>query len=306
VKIPLIIWCWLLLMPFLAKAQFRLAANIKAELSLSSDYRFHVSASTGITQKIDWVTPYAQVQVNLINSHLGSPVLHSFRNGNNNLHVDLIFNAGLNFGWGEMDVSEGPWIRDLNPFNAYTSTSLANDYRNSFLLGTNWALLWLGHKTNYKSQTIGSFGFSIDRFSLMYYNDGGPGLSQISLGDGRDRWWTGGFNLRYYDPNGFQYEVSFNKYTGFIPQAYEISNALKFDYVMYKNPREASVNLAFWRLKLHTPSGFGIGIDLENFDSLDFQNWLHTLQIGSFHPSLTNGRVLFTGIYNSFNYEASY
>ena len=112
---------------------------------------------------------------NLTNGGLGS-----FNGQNGKLRGDLVISPSLTFGVGSNQTPS-----PLNTFQSGSLTSVNNLFNLSFTHAQN-----LVFSTSNSFQRVGSYGLKAGDFSLNVYND-----TIKLLGDGGDRWWTGGGSI---------------------------------------------------------------------------------------------------------------
>jgi Bacterial toxin 23 len=159
------------------------------------------------------------------------------------IQIDFVNSLSLGMGWQwgknafkEPSVRYHKYLRTLNNSPYY---SLRHNYENAVFLSTNFIL-----NNHRRHQTVGSFTMTLGDFSVNYYNDSSPPISWFSLGDGFDRYWTGGILFTgHTDKNFNRIELSFDQFTGYKPLLYELSNVLGIkigDYV--DNPSAAQQN----------------------------------------------------------------
>jgi hypothetical protein len=198
--------------------------------------------------------------------------------------------------WGD-SAQYVKYFRTLNnvPFN---SMFMQRDY--AIYLGTN--LLWNNHRRN---QAIGSLGFSIQRITINYSNDGPP-FGVFGLGDSFDRWWTGHGCIYFHSKRDYNYaELGFDQFTGYSPLLYELSGLLGInipDYnIEYKNdslPEGAGrrihnyeYNSSTYNLRINFDANYGldmgcIGSLKSNRDRyFGVQDLIHNNRKFSLHPN---------------------
>ena len=169
-------------------------------------------------------------------------------------------------------------------FSNFTFPALQNPYDYSISLGTDFIISTDKFKGN---QRVGFLNVHVDRFQVSYYNDAGTPIDELYLGDGRDRYYTGGATFSY---NGKPkqgvnlIELSFKKFTGYTRNAFEVSNKLDLAFVNYNNPEEKYYNKSLWSLTISNPEkGVGININRYNYTDWDVQHLIHFSIFNSFH-----------------------
>ena len=153
-------------------------------------------------------------------------------------------------------------------FNFLTGPLNINSFKKSLGISTTFALIGT------KLQQIGSFNFKINDFAFTYYNDGPP-FNYILIGDSRDRWWTGGCVIEYVDKKTKEnYTITYERYTGYQPNSFEISNILLMNQTLYTN-NEDLYNLGFFNFGLKSRTGITANISIYGDYTLDLQNVIH-------------------------------
>jgi hypothetical protein len=183
-------------------------------------------------------------------------------------------------------------------FSDFAANPLQNPYKTSVTLGSVWAFMPDG-----AHQRIGLFNLNImGRGQITYYNDGGVGLRII--GDKHDRYYTGGLLLSYH---GNEYtelnliEVSYHKFTGYTPYAFDVGDHLQIDYLLYADKTQFAFNQQRWKVNISNyRTGFGGNMSFYNFNGLDVQDFLHFTTNVPYHPDYYRGwRVMWGGRYEN-------
>ena len=195
-------------------------------------------------------------------------------------------------------LKEGEYNVPLYYFGDFTFPALQNPYRYSFSVGTNIIFTTDRNKT---AQRVGFFNVHLNHVQISYYNDGGTPFDDSYLGDGKDRYYTGGALFSYH---GKPYtainliELSFHKFTGYTKNAFEVSNKLDLAYVNYKNKEEKYYNKSMWTLNISNPAkGFGINIHRYNYTKWDVQHLIHFSIFNSYHLVPYDDYFSVSGIY---------
>ncbi|HEY5406779.1 MAG TPA: polymorphic toxin type 23 domain-containing protein, partial [Ginsengibacter sp.] len=144
-------------------------------------------------------------------------------------------------------------------FSNFSYPALQNPYSYSISAGTNFIFSTDKYKS---SQRVGFLNVHLHTIQISYYNDGGTPLEQTYLGDGKDRFYSGGALISYHgiSNNGINLvEISFNRFTGYTKNAFEVSNKLDLAFVNYNNTEEKYYNKSLWSFNIGNPEkGFGI------------------------------------------------
>jgi len=136
-----------------------------------------------------------------------------------------------------MTVKETKFLRSAMNIPIYNVILKENQ---AYLIGTNW--IWNNHGRN---QGVGTLMLNFQNVSLHYFNDGGPPIDQLGLGDNFDRWWTGSGALYWHGWNQNRLELGFDQFTGFSGLLYEMSNMLGLELPNYK-PKDKDGNATFF------------------------------------------------------------
>jgi hypothetical protein len=183
-------------------------------------------------------------------------------------------------------------------FSNFAQPSLQNPYNYSLSVGTNFVFSTNRYKS---SQRLGFLNLHAMNFQISYYNDGGTPVSDMHIGDVKDRFYTGGALLSYQGKPFTaipQVELSFNKFTGYTLNAFEVSNRLDLAFVNYNNREEKYFNKSLWSLNISNPEK-GMGIQLNKYNSTpwDVQHLIHFSIFNSYHLVPYNDYFSISGIY---------
>lgn len=174
--------------------------------------------------------------IGIYNKSLGNSLNLSFQDN----QVDWTTNLTLGMGWG--DHVPNRLMQTINNLPFYNL-----QHRQEYAINAGCNFIMNNYKRN---QTNGSISITTNKFSLTYYNDGGP-IFGWGLGDNFDRYWTGGLLLYLHDVQinalsdtsrvnlSFnKVEFSFDQFTGYRPQMYELTGIFGADiqdYDLYQN-----------------------------------------------------------------------
>jgi Bacterial toxin 23 len=183
-------------------------------------------------------------------------------------------------------------------FSNFTNPALQNPYNYSISAGTNFIFSTDKFKA---PQRVGFLNIHAKGLQLSYYNDGGAPFEQTYLGDGKDRFYTGGGLVSFQGKSSMdinQVELSFHKFTGYTKNAFEVSNRLDLAFVNYNNAEERYYNKSLWSLNISNPEkGFGININRYNFTDWDIQHLIHFSIFNSYHLVPYDSYFSVSGIY---------
>jgi hypothetical protein len=258
--------------------------------------------------------------ITIYNKSLGNSLNLGFQDN----QIDWTNNITIGCLWGE-----NTDLRLLQTINNSPFYNLQHRSKYAFHIGSNFIM------NNYKRhQTNGTVSFTIDRFSMTYYNDGGPIMSWIGIGDGFDRYWTGGLKLYYHDHRQEdtttvavfnRVEASFDQFTGYKPQMYEFTTMFAadvqdYDLYQYFNPQDSSVlfsvnrdkrigydfNASEYKININFDETVGgsIGMigslrNLKNEQYFALQDILHVLTDVAIHPNKDTNRLTLGFNYNN-------
>ena len=170
--------------------------------------------------------------IGLYNKSLGNSLNLSFQDN----QIDWTSNLGLGVGWGEtVPVRLLQTINNVPFYNLQHQKEYAVNFSCNFIMN------------NYRrNQTNGAFSLTTGRFSMTYYNDGGP-FFNLGFGDNFDRYWTGGLLLYLHDVETSsgsdtssinasynRVEFTFDQFTGYHPQMYELTGIFGADIQDYE------------------------------------------------------------------------
>jgi hypothetical protein len=338
---------WVVEMVF---GQEHLAFGLKArcDVGRQNNTNFVLSASIGYAKELNVILDKGggfgallsfQFGVNLYRGGLGNSKLPT-RIDDHQLDLYNCFAVTPGFWANRKSIKSfrESLIRPLYTWNANYATNINNPYQFSATLATNF--LWnfpINNKGFFpvkqkkskeydsdgnkllvnRSQRIGFIGFGLGRvISAGYYNDGPPYDKIFSMGDGFDRYWTGGGFVHIGTKNWIdstvyskldnhklkslpQFIFSFDKFTGYSPNSYELSNMLKLKYVPYKQEEMSSYNRSNLRYALLFNDGIGLALSTYD-DSFDVQDKIHDITNYSHHPNIYNKGLTF-GVQNIIN-----
>lgn len=176
--------------------------------------------------------------------------------------------------------------------------ALQNPFAYSMSVGTNFIFT---NDADKQFQRTGFLNFHFNRFQISYSNDGGVPLSNIYLGDRKDRYYTGSVLFSYH---GRPYtavnllELSYHKFTGYTQNSFEASNQFDFAYVNYKKTGQRFYNKSMFTLNVANPvKGYGVNVKLYNKTKWDVQHLIHWSIYNSYHIVPYKEHLSFSGIY---------
>ena len=268
------------------------------------------------------MTNYA-ASVSVYNKSLGnnlSPLV-------SDIQIDFINTVSIGTGWDfgrqgrvmNFDNNTVGYQKYLRTINNSPFYNLKHHYESALFLSTNFLI-----NNHHRHQTVGSLSLSFGDFSLNYYNDGAPPISTFNLGDGFDRYWTGGLLLMGHSNEGFnRVELSFDQFTGYSPLVYELSNLLGIDIPKYEAAdstlktksaqtkarfSSASFNSSAYNLKIYFDPNYAFDIGVlgsltKNETHFSLQDIIHINGRYSLHPNKDINRFYIGLTYNQSAYE---
>lgn len=312
--------CWVC--PVLAQStkkihlQYGVSFNLKWEIvpkyGYLSNFRFDVAGGAGAMLNKN-IMPLAQYSVSLFQGGLGSSLSVKERS---KINIENALVLGVMAGTTRNNdiyfrrpvYTMGRFIPTplYNPFNYYINIATTHIFRLSKFATPNY----LGK--NRFSQRVGSFSVGTPGFDLNYYNDATP-FQWLGLGDGKDRYWTGGgfvnFHLNnYYDTSteGKTFDnrllrnvfIGFDRFTGHYPESFEVANALRLNNVPYGDKTQAFFNKGRFYAGVESASipGFAPVFSLNDRNEFDVQYFIHHKRKQPVHKTLhskNNGINLF-------------
>lgn len=269
------------------KAKIEFTPNSKNEPLIN----FRISSCLGIASKwlADELYPSVNTEIQLYNGGLGSRSLPQSRYFTLDGIVAFTLTAGhlhANFSDHMATVNRNIPLRY---FADFAIPAIQNPYNYSISLGTN---LVFTTDSGRMAQRLGFLNLNHSGLQLSYYNDGTP-FQHFFLGDGRDRYYTGGGVLSYnngfgtYDQfQSYSFEASYHKFSGYNQNSFELSNSINASNVDYKNTDQRYYNKSLWKFNVQsndTYNGFGVAFSAYNSVRFDGQHLIHWLIDNSFH-----------------------
>ncbi len=274
---------------------------IKTSIELQKISNFRISIAGGISTKLEGFTnlsPSLHTEIQIYNKGIGSSLQRK-----KGLYFDFIISPMVTFGSDENIDSIDFHNRHvpLYYFSDLSANPLQNNYSWSFSIGSNYVFPFLKPKRlkrDKRNQKVGFINLMFDRtIQVSYYNDGGPIISDLKIGDEYDRYYSGGIVISYHgnlNEEINQAELSFHKYTGWVSAAYTAAKHLNIDYIPYIDSSAFYYNQS--RLKISVSNikrGIGGEIFIYNWKPIDLQDFLHLINDYPFHPS--SNQVLIGG-----------
>ncbi|MCF8239687.1 MAG: hypothetical protein K9I85_16100 [Saprospiraceae bacterium] len=201
----------------------------------------------------------------------------SLGNSLNLLYQDNQIDLTSSFSLGLMREAGPRYIRQMQTINNTPFYNLRHDGEYAFLVSTNFIL-----NNHHRNQTVGALTLTAGRFSLNYYNDGGPPINNIGLGDGFDRWWTGGVGMYLHDQGEYNVaELYFDQFTGYEKLMFELGGIFGMDiqdYDIFHSFQNASGETGTYNLI--QPSNFGYNYNSSTYSVRYFFSPQFGMQVG--------------------------
>jgi hypothetical protein len=284
-----------------SKLQYGISFDVRWEIVHKYGYlsNFKIGVGAGVAPIIsDWFMPFTQLSMTVFQGGIGSSISVVERN---NLNVESILSFGLLAGTAQN--SDSTHRRGVYTFGYYNPTPLTNPFKNYLGINSNFVHRFtkfskptvLNKRTF--TQKIGSLTLGGRNWDLNYYNDGTP-FDFLGLGDGKDRYYTGGGFFRYniknkYDKEGSKGEVrnffvGFDRFTGHYPESFEVAHNLGISNVPYGDKSQAFFNKGrtFFGLELAQLPGLSPTFSLNDNDVFDIQYLIHRLRKQPIHRTL--------------------
>lgn len=279
------------------KATFEIGSlkdHREEEKQTNPNFKLVVNFGIGSNYISSNIYPTLNTELQFYNGGIGSKNRGSFFHSR--LALDFIsaltITAGINNVFRQDNLSA---LQERNVplyyFSDFAYPALQNPFLYSLSLGTNFIVTTDKNKT---SQRIGFINIHADRGQFSYYNDGGPGISDICLGDRKDRYYTGGGVFSYHGKRNEPInivEVSYHKFTGYTLNAFELSNKLFFNFMSYKREDQEYYNKSLLSINIgviqkgpnNYRSGLSFTYKLYTPIILDFQHKIHWVIYNTYH-----------------------
>lgn len=215
-----------------------------------------------------------------------------FKNNYLDFHLDVSLTTGVYKNSTNFLIREVP----LYHFADFTVNPLENPYTDfSFTIGKN--IIWF--TDSYKKEQPQKIGFTglmvARRFQISTYNDGSI-WAKVGLGDGLDRYYTGGGMIAYHlNSNNTisNLELSFHKFTGHEMYAFDAANQLQLDFIPFKKKETYYYSKSRFRFTATSlKNNSSVHITLHNPDK-DPQDWIHFIGQDTYHPDIFPNKGFF-------------
>lgn len=257
-------------------APYSYSQSLRVSVFFANKFRFNISYNICLngnimTKNNRALFPFIDIKTSLYKNYLGSSLLPNYANL-------FSFNTALSVGT-YFSLIHDKEVQNIIPiFSSGFANSTTSPYQINLGAATSYVfqLGLLKREKYFRNQRIGNIFINCYDVYFNYYNDGGPLLRRF--GDDYDRYWSGGGVLgirRTINGELQSVEFSYDKYTGFFQNSFEVSSLIFIDNVNYKNIQEVSYNCGKYSLRyFNFNQNQGIGINRWN-SKFDFQDWLH-------------------------------
>lgn len=269
-KSSIFLICLFLVVGNLKAQDLNWSHGLKTSIFFGNKFRFLISYNVNVRADIEIdrqksAIPFVDLKVNLFHNHLGTNVLQPGRG----FFAGVALTPGVLYGSGQDSLSNDHSFVTI--FSPAHSNTVSTGYNLNIGFGSTYHLLFTrSNIIQTKVQRVGNVIFGYKGAYFSYYNDGGPVLKWF--GDKYDRYFTGGM-VAGYQNSAKRLEVSFEKFTGFYPGAFEALSLLHVDNVIYRDEEQVGMNtglLSFTYLDLSRRLGGSLNVWNVPFDLQDF------------------------------------
>ncbi len=284
------------------RLQYGLSFDARWEIVWKYGYlsNVRIGASAGIGPVIaSGVMPYAQWSFVAFQGGMGSSLSVHDRT---KVNVESLFSLGAVGGFQKSALKS--YKRGVYTMGALNPSPLINPF--GWYLNLSSTIIHRFTKFNQKnilgkrnfSQKVGSISLGGPAWDINYYNDGTP-FHYMGLGDGKDRYWTGGGFVNIHVRNHYDNEfsrnrivrnivVGFDRFTGHYPESFEVANNLGLNTVPYGDKSQAFFNKGrlFFGVELPELPGFVSIISFNDNNTYDIQHVIHRFKKQPVHNSL--------------------
>jgi hypothetical protein len=284
----------LLLLPLLAAAQWDFTGAIKLEVGLNYQSKTFISfsAAAGVQRHMfydkerygDWLYKFRdcattgfQTGFNLYYNGLGDNILDTDKK----TRFDFVSSIMASIGTAPKSKLYNDRLR-LRSFNSFIANPISDEFHHSITVGSNVVL-----NTDKRNQITGFTNVNIARFIRFGYMNDGPPFGGFGLGDRYDRWWTGSGFIEIFLDQGYTRDLkspyldskfiyNFDRFTGNVQEAYEVSNLLGFKYVPDYKLKENYFNRARGKIGFESYTlGYEISAQWLGLLENDLQDIIH-------------------------------
>lgn len=269
---------------------------LKTTIDLNFQYpNFNIAVSGGVGgHPFDYAEAYPSIHAGFIIYNKGDLVSSYSKESSffGSSQFDVFLDLSMTIGYYTPNTNFDNRFVPLYHFSDFTPNPLQNPFQHSLTVGSNF--IWFMDR--YKQelpQRVGFTGIMIDRhFQASTYNDGSI-WARAKLGDGLDRYYTGGGVVAYHiDINNAisNFEISFHKFTGHEKYAFDTANLLQIDFIPFKKTETYYYSKSRFRFTATSiKNNGGVHITLHNTDK-DPQDKIHFDGADTYHPDIFKDR----------------
>lgn len=182
----------------------------------------------------------------------------------------------------------------FQPFYAFAdlaAPAIKNLYHGAITPGVQLIRI-IDNNKEWKRQRVMTVNIKYGEVHLYYENDG----KSLCIGDENDRWYTSSILLAWHRNNHQainHYAISYNRFTGYTPFAYEVSKRTGANHVDYKDQKQIKYNEDYWKATIgHNQLGT-VNVRFINFKFklLQGQDAVHYLLNMPYHIDNSKPRI---------------
>lgn len=168
--------------------------------------------------------------------------------------------------------------RPLAIFMGNSNSVLVDPYDVSVTIGS----VFINRIRSEVKQQVGGLTLGVHPISINYSNEGPIFRSFLfPMGDGYDRWWTGGGRIAYFNlghKSGIhKIDFQYDKFTGWQPNCYETARRLGMKVTPYIDANQALFNQSRYLIAVTINNNFTAGLGIYDARMVDFQNMIHSV-----------------------------
>ncbi|WP_235298148.1 hypothetical protein [Portibacter marinus] len=275
-------------------ARWDFSGAIKMEVGLNTFSKTFISfsAAAGVRRQMfysqerygealfklkDYASTGFQMGATLYYNGLGDNILDTYKKA----RFDFVSSVMASIGTPMASMLYHDRIK-IRAFNSFLANPISDEFHHSLTVGSNVIL-----NTDRRNQITGFINANVARMVRLGYMNDGPPFGRFGLGDRYDRWWTGSGFLEVFLDQGYAQELkypyldskfiyTFDRFTGNVQEAYEVSNLLGFKYVPDYNLQENYFNRARGKIGFEAFNiGYEISVQWLGLLENDLQDYIH-------------------------------
>ncbi len=274
------------------KFVFGISAALTVEFGKANTSQYRLSLNSGIAKVVTFfndnnkygfapypsLMPALQSELIFMRGGLGTSQALGFRG---KINIELRNQFTLTLGKSSMRDSSYQFRANGRPiaiFCAHSNSAIVDPYDMSVTIGS----VFINRVKSQIKQQVGGLTVGVGPWFANYSNEGPIFRSFLfPMGDGYDRWWTGGGRIAYYNLGHHfpinKVDIQYDKFTGWQPNCYETARRLGMKVTPYIDPNEALYNQSRYLIAVTFNKNFTAGLGIYDARMLDFQNMIHTL-----------------------------